>query len=247
MSGHSKWANIQHRKNAQDARRGRIFTRLVREVSTAVRIGGADPDSNPRLRLALDRANAANVPKDNLERAIKRAAGDLEGQVIEEVGYEGYAPGGVAVLVECMTDNRNRTVADVRHAFGKHGGNLGADGSVGYLFNRAGLIRIAADANEERVLEAALEAGAEDVTRDEEGVFEVLTDPNDFEAVRDALRAAGFAIGEAEITMRPGNWIELDADTAERVLKLLDALEELDDTQQVYTNARFPAEALAER
>lgn len=246
MSGHSKWANIQHRKNAQDARRGRVFTRLVREVATAARVGGGDPDSNPRLRLALERANAANVPKDNLERAIKRATGEGEGQAIEEATYEGYAPGGVAVLVECMTDNRNRTVADVRHAFSRYGGNLGADGSVAYLFNRVGQIRIAAGADEERLIETALEAGAEDVVRDEDGAFEVLTDPNDFEGVRNALRTAGLEVEEAEVGMRPANWVELDEGDAEKLLRLLDALDELDDTQQVYVNARFP-EALAER
>ncbi|MGH8271557.1 MAG: YebC/PmpR family DNA-binding transcriptional regulator [Gammaproteobacteria bacterium] len=246
MAGHSKWANIQHRKNAQDARRGRVFTRLVREVSTAARVGGGDADSNPRLRLAIERANAANVPKDNLERAIKRATGEAEGQTIEEVTYEGYAPGGVAVLVECMTDNRNRTVADVRHAFSKYGGNLGADGSVAYLFSRVGQIRLAAGADEERVIEAALEEGAEDVARDEDGVFEVLTDPNDFESVRDALRKSGLEVEEAEVSMRPANWVELDAEAAEKLLKLLDALDELEDTQQVYVNARFP-EALEER
>ena len=247
MAGHSKWANIQHRKNAQDAKRGRMFTRLVREVSSAARVGGGDPATNPRLRLALEKANAANVPKDNLERAIKRAIGEAGADQIEEVTYEGYAPGGVAVLVECMTDNRNRTVADVRHAFSKYGGNLGADGSVGYLFDRVGLIRLAEDSDEERVIEAALEAGAEDVARDEEGAFEVTTDPNDFEDVRQGLAESGLAVAEAEITMRPASWVELDADTAESVLKLLDALEELDDTQQVYANARFPTEVLAER
>lgn len=246
MAGHSKWANIQHRKNAQDAKRGRVFTRLIREVSTAARRGGGDPDANPRLRLALERANAANVPKENLERAIKRATGELGAQAIEEVTYEGYAPNGVAVLVECMTDNRNRTVADVRHAFTKHGGNLGADGSVAYLFHRVGLVLLPADADEERVFEAALEAGAEDVARDEDGSFEVITDPDDFESVRAALRAAGFAPLEAEITMRPASWVELDATGAERVVGLLEALEELDDTQQVYANARFPAEAFAD-
>ncbi|MGH8128660.1 MAG: YebC/PmpR family DNA-binding transcriptional regulator, partial [Gammaproteobacteria bacterium] len=237
MSGHSKWANIQHRKTAQDAKRGRVFTRLVREVSTAVRVAGSDPASNPRLRLALDKANAANVPKDNLDRAIKRAAGDAEGQVMEEVTYEGYGVGGVAVLVECITDNRNRTVAEVRHAFSKHGGNLGADGSVAYLFNRVGQIGLNADNDEERVIEIALETGAEDVVRDDEGNFEIITDPNDFEAVRDALRTAGFKLQEPQVTMRPATSVELDADAAESVLKLLDALEDLDDTQQVYANA----------
>lgn len=246
MSGHSKWANIQHRKSAQDVKRGRVFTRLIREVASAVRMGGPDPATNPRLRLALEKANAANVPKDNLERAIKRAAGAGGAENIEEVTYEGYAPSGVAVLVECVTDNRNRTVADVRHAFSKYGGNLGADGSVSYLFDRVGLIRLPAASDEERVIEAALEAGAEDVARDEEGAFEVSTDPNDFEAVRERMRAAGFVPEEEEITMRPASWVELDAGSSESVLKLLEALEELDDTQHVYANARFPAEALAE-
>ncbi len=245
MSGHSKWANIQHRKNAQDARRGKIFTRLVREISTAVRTGGADAAANPRLRLALDKANAANVPKDNIERAIKRASGGIDGQAIAEVRYEGYAPHGVAVLVECMTDNRNRTVAEVRYGFSKYGGHLGADGSVSYLFSRVGQIRLGADQDEEKVLDIALEAGAEDVERDEENAFEVITDPADFEAVRDTLRAAGLALEEAEITQRPATWVELDVAQAESVLKLLDALEDLDDTQNVYSNAHFPAETFA--
>ncbi len=247
MSGHSKWANIQHRKTAQDAKRGRVFTRLVREVSTAARVAGPDPASNPRLRLALDKANAANVPKDNLERAIKRAAGDAEGQVMEEVTYEGYGAGGVAILVECITDNRNRTVAEVRHAFSKHGGHLGADGSVAYLFNRVGQIGLDADNDEERLIEVALETGAEDVVRDEEGNFEIITDPNDFETVREALRTAGFTLHEPQVTMRPATSVKLDGDTAASVLKLLDALEDLDDTQQVYTNAQFSGEVFAER
>lgn len=247
MAGHSKWANIQHRKNAQDAKRGRIFTRLVREVSTAVRVGGADPASNPRLRLALEKANAANVPKDNLERAIKRASGDAEGQVMEEVTYEGYGVSGVAVLVECITDNRNRTVAEVRHAFSKHGGNLGADGSVAYLFNRVGQMGLSADNDEEKVLEVALEAGAEDVVRDGEGNFEVITDPKDYEEVRDRMREAGFELQDPQVTMRPATTVDLEAEDAEKVLKLLDALEDLDDTQQVYVNANFPEEVLAER
>ncbi|HYW77195.1 MAG TPA: YebC/PmpR family DNA-binding transcriptional regulator [Gammaproteobacteria bacterium] len=247
MAGHSKWANIQHRKNAQDAKRGKIFTRLIREITTAVRVAGPDPASNPRLRLALDKANAANVPKDNIERAIKRASGDAEGQAMEEVTYEGYGISGVAVLVECITDNRNRTVAEVRHAFSKHGGNLGADGSVAYLFNRVGQIGLAADNDEERVIEVALESGAEDVVRDDDGNFEVITDPNDFEAVRDALREDGFELQEPQVTMRPATTVDLEADDAEKVLKLLDALEDLDDTQQVYVNANFPEEVLAER
>ncbi|MDN5863631.1 MAG: YebC/PmpR family DNA-binding transcriptional regulator [Gammaproteobacteria bacterium] len=242
MSGHSKWANIQHRKNAQDARRGRVFTRLVREVATAARVGGGDPDANPRLRLALERANAANVPKDNLERAIKRATGDAEGQELAEITYEGYAPGGVAVLVECITDNRNRTVAEVRHAFSRHGGNLGADGSVAYLFNRVGRVLLSPDNEEERVLEAALEAGAEDVVRDDEKNFEVLTDPNDLESVRDVLRRKGLKDEDSGLDMRPATRVAVDEEGAESLLKLLDTLDDLDDTQQVYANAQFPGE-----
>lgn len=247
MAGHSKWANIQHRKNAQDAKRGKIFTRLIREVTTAVRVAGADPASNPRLRLALDKANAANVPKDNIERAIKRASGDAEGQAMEEVTYEGYGVSGVAVLVECITDNRNRTVAEVRHVFSKHGGNLGADGSVAYLFNRVGQIGLGPENDEEKVIEVALEAGAEDVVRDDDGNFEIITDPNDFETVRDALRETGFELQDPQVTMRPATTVDLESEDAEKVLKLLDALEDLDDTQQVYVNANFPDEVLAER
>lgn len=242
MAGHSKWANIQHRKNAQDARRGKVFTRLVREVSTAARVAGGDPDANPRLRLAIERANAANVPKDNLERAIKRATGDAEGQALEEITYEGYAPGGVAILVECITDNRNRTVAEVRHAFSKYGGNMGADGSVAYLFNRVGCVLLPSANEEERVLEAALEAGAEDVVRDDEDNFEVLTDPNDLEAVRDTLRRNGFKDEDSGLNMRPATKVAVDEEGAEKLVKLLDALDDLDDTQQVYANAQFPTE-----
>lgn len=246
MSGHSKWANIQHRKNAQDAKRGRLFTRLIREVTNAARLGGGDPDANPRLRLALEKANAANVPKDNVERAIKRGTGELEGQQLEEVTYEGYAPHGVAVLVECLTDNKNRTVAEVRHAFSRYGGNLGADGSVGYLFNRAGYFRFDQDADEERIMEVALDAGAEDVTRDDEDYIEVTCDPADFQKLRDALVKASLQPEEAEVCLRPASWVELSVDQSESVLKLLDALEDLDDTQDVSSNARFPAEALAD-
>lgn len=242
MSGHSKWANIQHRKNAQDARRGKVFTRLIREVVTAARAGGADPSANPRLRLALEKANAANVPKDNIERAIKRASGELGSHAYEEVTYEGYGPDGVAVLVECMTDNRNRTVAEVRHVFSKFGGNLGADGSVAYLFSRVGLIRVSDDADEEKLFGLALENGAEDIEQ-EDGTFEITTDPADFEQVRNVLTAAGYGLEDAEVTMRPASWVELDVEQAGSVIRLIDGLEDLDDTQNVYSNARFPAEA----
>ncbi|TVQ35632.1 MAG: YebC/PmpR family DNA-binding transcriptional regulator [Wenzhouxiangella sp.] len=243
MAGHSKWANIQHRKKAQDAKRGKIFTRLVREVSVAAREGGGDPDANPRLRLAMDKANAANVPKDNIERAIKKATGELEGASYEEIRYEGYAPGGVAVMVDCLTDNRNRTVAAVRHAFTKHGGNLGTDGSVGYLFEKKGVITFAPGTSEEQVMEAGLEAGAEDIVSDADGSIEVLTAPEDFEAVRDAFRAAALEAEQAEITQRASTLVEVDVETGQKLLKFLDVLEDLDDTQDVWSNADIPAEA----
>jgi YebC/PmpR family DNA-binding regulatory protein len=244
MAGHSKWANIQHRKNAQDAKRGKIFTKLIREVSVAARQGGGDPAANPRLRLAIDRALAANMPKDNIERAIRKATGSLEGAEYEEVRYEGYAPGGVAVLVECMTDNRNRTVSEVRHAFAKHGGNLGSEGSVAYLFRKVGVLSFAPGADENRILEVALEAGAEDVARfEEDGSIEVLTAPEDFEAVRDALIRAGLKPDEAEVTMRAATEVTVEGETAKAVVKLLDHLEDLDDVQRVYSNADLPGEA----
>ena len=246
MAGHSKWANIQHRKKAQDAKRGKIFTRLIREISVAAREGGGDPEANPRLRLAIDKANAANVPKDNIERAIKKATGDLEGAAYEELRYEGYAPGGVAVMVDCLTDNRNRTVAAVRHAFSKYGGNLGTDGSVAYLFEKKGVLSFAPGTSEEQVMEVALEAGAEDVLSDEDGSIEVLTAPDDFEAVREALRGADLPVDEAEVTQRAAVLVELDVETGQNVLKFLDLLEDLDDTQDVWSNADIPAEAYDE-
>jgi len=243
MAGHSKWANIQHRKKAQDAKRGKIFTRLIREISVAAREGGGDPDSNPRLRLAIDKANGANVPKDNIERAIKKATGELEGASYEELRYEGYAPGGVAVMVDCLTDNRNRTVSEVRHAFNKHGGNLGTDGSVAFQFEKKGVITFAPGSSEDAVMEAALEAGAEDIVTDEDGSIEVLTSPEVFEAVRDAFRTAGLEFEEAEVTQRANNLIEVDVETGRKVLNFLDVLEDLDDTQNVWSNADIPAEA----
>ena len=243
MAGHSKWANIQHRKKAQDAKRGKIFTRLIREITVAAREGGGDPEANPRLRLAIDKANAANVPKDNIERAIKKATGELEGASYEELRYEGYAPGGVAVMVDCLTDNRNRTVAAVRHAFTKHGGNLGTDGSVAYLFEKKGVISFAPGTSEDEVMEPALEAGAEDIVSEDDGSLEVLTSPEDFEAVRDALRTAGLEYAEAEVTQRASVLVDLDLDTGQKVLKFLDMLEDLDDTQDVWSNADIPAEA----
>jgi YebC/PmpR family DNA-binding regulatory protein len=243
MAGHSKWANIQHRKKAQDAKRGKIFTRLIREISVAAREGGGDPESNPRLRLAIDKANGANVPKDNIERAIKKATGELEGASYEELRYEGYAPGGVAVMVDCLTDNRNRTVSEVRHAFTKHGGNLGTDGSVAFQFEKRGVITFAPGTSEETVMEAALEAGAEDIVTDDDGSIEVLTTPEEFEAVREGLKAAGLEFEQAEVTQRAGNLVEVDVETGRKVLKFLDVLEDLDDTQDVWSNADIPAEA----
>jgi len=245
MAGHSKWANIQHRKKAQDAKRGKIFTRLVREITVAAREGGGDPESNPRLRLAWDKANAANVPKENIERAIKKATGELEGVAYEEITYEGYAPGGVAVMVETVTDNRNRTVAAVRHAFSKHGGNLGTDGSVAYLFEKKGVIVFAPGTGEDKVMEAALEAGAEDIETGADGSIEVLTTPEQFSDVLRAMGATGLEPEEAEITMRPANWVELDRDAGEKIVRFLDVLEDLDDTQNVWHNADIPAEAYA--
>jgi YebC/PmpR family DNA-binding regulatory protein len=246
MAGHSKWSNIQHRKNAQDAKRGKVFTRLIREITTAARMGDAEPATNPRLRLAVDKALAANMPKDNIDRAVKRGSGELEGQALEEIRYEGYAPSGVAVMVDCISDNRNRTVAEVRHAFSKYGGNLGADGSVAYLFNQTGVLSYPPGTGEDKLMEAALEAGAEDIVTNEDGSIDVLADPAEFYSVRDGLAAAGLEAPEAEVTERPSTNIELDVDKAESVLKLLDALENLDDVQTVYSNADFPEDVFAD-
>jgi YebC/PmpR family DNA-binding regulatory protein len=246
MAGHSKWANIQHRKGAQDKKRAKIFGKLIRELTVAARIGGADPAANPRLRLAVDRARAQNMPRDTLERAVQRGAGSVDGTDIQEVTYEGYGPGGAAVLVACMTDNRNRTVSEVRHAFTRLGGNLGAEGSVGYLFNEVGLLRFPSGTSEDTVMEAALAAGAEDVVTDADGSIEVLTDPREFHAVKSALDQAGLLAGHAEVTRRSSAGVALGEQDATRLLELLDALEELDDVQNVYTNAEFPVETLAE-
>ncbi|MDX1625122.1 MAG: YebC/PmpR family DNA-binding transcriptional regulator [Wenzhouxiangellaceae bacterium] len=243
MAGHSKWANIQHRKKAQDAKRGKIFTRLIREITVAAREGGGDPDTNPRLRLAWDKANAANVPKDNIERAVKKATGELEGAEYVEITYEGYAPGGVAVMVDTVTDNRNRTVADVRHAFSKHGGNLGTEGSVAYLFEKKGVITYEPGTDEDAVMEAALEAGAEELENGDDGSIEVLTAAEDFSEVLAAMRKAGLEPAEAEVTMRAMTTVEQDVDAGRQLVKFLDVLEELDDTQNVWHNADVPAEA----
>jgi YebC/PmpR family DNA-binding regulatory protein len=244
MAGHSKWANIQHRKGAQDAKRGKLFTKLIREVSVAARMGGPDPAANSRLRLAVDKALSGNVPKDTIERAIKRASGDQNADSIEEIRYEGYGPGGVAVMVECMTDNRNRTVADVRHAFTKFGGNLGTDGSVAYLFTKLGQICYPAGSDEDRIMEAALEAGAEDVVSNDDGSIDVLTDVESFPEVRDSMRAMKLEPEQAEVTMRPSTNVSLSEDDAQNMVKLLEMLEDQDDVQQVYSNADISDEIL---
>ena len=244
MAGHSKCANIRFRKGAQDARRGKIFTKLIREITIAARAGGADPATNARLRLAIDKAKAQSMPKDNMERAIKRGAGELEGASYDEVRYEGYGPGGVAVLVDGLTDNRNRTVADVRHAFAKHGGNLGADGSVAYLFTQVGQLSYAPDSDEDRIVESAIEAGASDVLTNDDGSIDVVSSPEEYERVLEAMKRAGLEPENAEVTMRASTKVRVEAGQAESLLKLLDALEELDDVQNVYTNADLPAELL---
>lgn len=246
MAGHSKWANIQHRKGAQDKKRGKLFTKLIREITTAARIGGSDIAANPRLRLAVDKAKSQSLPRDNIDRAIKKGAGELEGDAFQEIRYEGYGPGGTAVMVDCMTDNRNRTVADVRHAFSKFGGNLGADGSVGYLFNHVGLLSYAPGRDEDAIMAAAIEAGAEDVVVDTDKSIEVLTDPTDFETVRDAMREAGFAPDDVELTMRATISMTLELEDAGSMLRMIDMLEDLDDVQQVYSNAEISDAVLAQ-
>jgi len=246
MAGHSKWANIQHRKGAQDKKRGKVFTKLIREITIAARIAGGDMAANPRLRLAVDKAKAQSMPKDNIDRAIKRGSGDLDGSDYQEIRYEGYGPGGAAVMVDCMTDNKNRTVAEVRHALTKFGGNLGADGSVSYLFNHVGLLSYPAGSNEDGIMEAAIDSGAEDVIVDDDTSIEVLTDPGDFEAVRDAMRAAGFAPDIAELTMRASTHSQLELQEAGSMIKMLDILEDLDDVQHVYSNADISEEILAQ-
>jgi YebC/PmpR family DNA-binding regulatory protein len=237
MAGHSKWANIKHRKERQDAKRGKIFTRLIKEITVAARMGGGDPAMNPRLRLAIDKAQENNLPKDTIERATKRGSGDLEGVNYEEVRYEGYGIGGAAVMVDCMTDNKTRTVADVRHAFTKYGGNLGTDGSVAFLFKHCGQMVFAPGTDEDKLMEAAIEAGAEDVVTNDDGSIEVITGPNDFSEVREALQKAGFKPELAEVTMKPSTEATLVGDDAARMQKLLDAIEAVDDVQEVYTNA----------
>jgi YebC/PmpR family DNA-binding regulatory protein len=244
MAGHSKWANIKHRKAARDKKRGKTWTKLIREVTVAAREGGGDPSANPRLRIAIDKAFGANMPKDTVERAIKRGARGMEGEAYEEIRYEGYGPGGTAVMVECMTDNRNRTAADVRHAFTKYGGNLGTDGSVAYLFTKQGVISFEPGADEDQVMEVALEAGAEDVVTNDDGSIDVITTPEAFSAVKDALAAAGLDTERAEVTFNAATYTEPDQETAERLLKMIDILEDLDDVQEVHANADISEEIL---
>ncbi|NIL93229.1 MAG: YebC/PmpR family DNA-binding transcriptional regulator [Woeseiaceae bacterium] len=246
MAGHSKWANIQHRKGAQDKKRGKLFTKLIREITVAARLGGGDITSNPRLRMAVDKAKGQSMPKDNIERAIKRGSGDLDGADYSEIRYEGYGPGGTAVMVDCLTDNRNRTVAEVRHAFSKHGGNLGADGSVNYLFNHVGQLLYPAGSDEDSIMDAAIEAGAEDVCVDNDQSVEVLTDPAEFESVRDQMVSAGFEPESAQLTMRASTNSELGAKEAASMIKLLEVLEDLDDVQEVYSNADISDDVLAQ-
>ncbi|MGB5166101.1 MAG: YebC/PmpR family DNA-binding transcriptional regulator [Woeseiaceae bacterium] len=246
MAGHSKWANIQHRKGAQDKKRGKLFTKLIREITVAARMGGGDPDSNPRLRLAIDKARAQSMPKDNIERAVKRGSGATDGDDFQEIRYEGYGPGGTAVMVDCLTDNRNRTVAEVRHAFTKFGGNLGADGSVNYLFNHVGQLMYGPEADEDRLMEVAIEAGAEDVIVEDDGSIEILTEPTEFEDVRKQIVEAGLEPENAELTMRASTSATLNVKEAESMVKLLDTLEDIDDVQQVYSNADIPDDVLSE-
>jgi YebC/PmpR family DNA-binding regulatory protein len=237
MAGHSKWANIKHRKAAADAKKGKVFTRLIKEITVSARLGGGDPDTNPRLRLAMDKAREANMAKDSVQNAVKRGSGALEGVSYEEARYEGYGPGGAAVMVACLTDNRTRTVAEVRHAFTKNGGNLGSDGSVAYLFKHCGQFVFAPGTSEDRVMEAGLDAGAEDVVKNDDGSIELVCAPGDFAAVKAALDKAGLKPELAEITMKPGAEAQLAGDDAGRMRQLLDALENLDDVQDVYTTA----------
>ncbi|MDX5151798.1 MAG: YebC/PmpR family DNA-binding transcriptional regulator [Acidiferrobacterales bacterium] len=247
MAGHSKWANIRFRKGAQDAKRGKLFTKLIREITVAAKMGGGDPASNPRLRSAVDKALGQNMTKDKIEQAIKKGTGELEGVNYEDVRYEGYGPAGVAILVECATDNRNRTVSEVRHAFSKHGGNLGTDGSVAYLFNKTGVLYFPAGSDEDVIMEAALEAGAEDVVVDDDGSIEVLTSPEDFAGVCDNMTAADQKPESAQIEQRATTTAPLSGDDAEKLLRLLDTLEDLDDVQEVFSNADFPDELLQQQ
>ena len=244
MAGHSKWANIQHRKGAQDAKRGKLFTKLIREITVAAKMGGSDPAANPRLRAAIDKALGANMTKDVIERATKRGAGELEGVNYEEIRYEGYGPNGTAIMVDCMTDNRNRTVAAVRNVFTKRGGNMGTDGCVAFLFNKKGIISLASGTDEDAVMEVALEAGAEDIVTNADGSIDVFTSPEDYSTVKDALDAAGLETESAQVTMHPDTTVSLDVDDAQKAINMIEAFEDLDDVQNVYSNASVSDEIL---
>lgn len=244
MAGHSKWANIQHRKKAQDSKRGKLFTKLIREITVAARIGGSDLESNPRLRLAVDKGLGANMSKDTIDRAVKRGAGELEGMEYEEIRYEGYGPGGAAVLVDCLTDNRNRTVSDVRHAFTKHGGNLGTSGSVAYLFAKQGVFTYESGVDEDQLMEVALEAGGDDLVSNEDGSVDIICEPDAFVGLKEALEKAALPASFAEVSMRPSTMAAVSDKDAEKLIRLIDVLEELDDVQDVYSNADFPADVL---
>ncbi len=246
MAGHSKWANIQHRKGAQDAKRGKLFTKFIREISVAAKEGGSDPVNNPRLRAAIDKALSGNMTRDVIERATKRGAGELEGVSYEEIRYEGYGPSGIAIMMDCLTDNKNRTVAAVRNVFTKRGGNMGTDGSVSYLFNKRGIIAFAAGTDEDAVMEVALESGAEDIITNDDGSIDVFTLQEDYAAVKDALDAAGLEAVSAEITMHPETTIALNVKDAEKAMAMINAFEDLDDVQAVYSNADFSEEVMAQ-
>lgn len=246
MAGHSKWANIQHRKGAQDAKRGKLFTKFIREITVSAKEGGSDPDNNPRLRAAIDKALSGNMTRDVIERATKRGAGELEGVSYEEIRYEGYGPSGIAIMMDCMTDNKNRTVAAVRNVFTKRGGNMGTDGSVSYLFHKKGIISYAAGTDEDTVMEAALEAGAEDIVTNDDGTVDVFTTPEEYAAVKDALDASGLEATSSEVTMHPETTMTLDVKGAEKALAMIDAFEDLDDVQDVYSNADFSDEVMAQ-
>jgi len=246
MAGHSKWANIQHRKGAQDAKRGKLFTKFIREITVAAKEGGSDAVNNPRLRAAIDKALSGNMTRDVIERATKRGAGELEGVSYEEIRYEGYGPSGIAIMMDCLTDNRNRTVAAVRNVFTKRGGNMGTDGSVAYLFNKKGIVSFAAGTDEDEIMEVALESGAEDIVTNDDGTIDVFTAAEDYSVVKDALDAADLESTSAEVTMHPETSVTLDVKDAEKALAMIDAFEDLDDVQDVYTNADFTDEVMAE-
>ena len=246
MAGHSKWHNIQHRKGAQDAKRGKIFTKLIKEIVIAAKAGGGVIENNPSLRMVIDKALAANMKRDTIESAVKRGSGDLDGENYDEVRYEGYGLAGTAIMVDTLTDNRNRTVADVRHAFTKHGGNLGTDGSVSYLFTKQGFISFAAGSDEDKIMEMALDAGAQDIITNDDGSIDVITSPEAFFTVKDALTEAGLESAHSEVTMEPSTRVELNLGDAEKFMKLIDRLEDLDDTQEVYHNADISEEVMAQ-